>query len=95
MDRTTTDLMNFVKSKPKDRIINHISWHTCAVGDWWHNDIPIESRDKESWIEISQWMEENATNWWTKIGCQAGVSTYGTLLEYMRANQPVKQKKRK
>lgn len=94
-DRTTADLMKFVKSQPKDRKINHLSWHLCAVGDWWHGDNPPEERDKESWVDITVWMEENAHNWWIKIGCQAGLPDYGTLAKYMAANPPVKQKKRK
>lgn len=93
--RSTNDLVKFVKSQPKDRPINHLSWHLCAVGDWWHGDNNPSERDPNSWIEISEWMEQNANNWWIKIGCQAGVMEYGKLAAYLSSTPAVKQKGRK
>lgn len=93
--RTIEGLTAWVKSQPKDRVIVHRSWHTCAVGDYWHDDLPIEQRDANSWVEISEWMEKKANNWWIKIGCQAGVATYGDLAKYMKSVQAIPQKGRR
>ena len=92
--RKIEDLVAFVKAQPKDRKINHLSWHLCAVGDWWHNDSPAEERDPNSWIEITEWLEVEAHNWWVKIGCQAGFKEYGDVAKYMKSTQPIKQKRR-
>lgn len=95
MERTTADLLKFILGQDKTRVVNHHSWHLCAVGDWWHNDSPPEERDPNSWIDITLWMEENCTNWWLKIGLHYGLPTYGDIAKYMKANPPVKQKKPK
>lgn len=94
--KTEQGFIKWVSGQPRDRVINHLSWHLCAVGDYLFDDNPQEDRQPQSWAGVAAWAEDElGSRWFVRIGLHQGLQNYGTLNDWMKSNPIIKKKGKK
>ncbi|UOL48598.1 hypothetical protein [Pseudomonas phage Astolliot] len=50
---TYESFVSFVMAQPADRVIDHTSWQSCAIGDYVASDDQEQDRETESFMDLT------------------------------------------
>ena len=94
MDNYTEDFFKFIEAQPSDKLINHSSWNSCAIGDFLEDLTGTRGEPGDSNTdEILEALEEEEGFIFESLNHGAptehteeyDLSTYGGLSEYIAA----------